>query len=157
PLYLAHTSQRSVSNHRRGPTIALHAIHSVADAFQASPSPRRLAATSRRIEFVILRTASSSPVAPHPASQRRSYLQLRGHGLPRHGLAPCCVHAFRGALGARPSGRREVGNPPYSPRLTTIRPEESLPRERSECPGCRAPTPIRSGHNQIETALVEFK
>src|SRR5690606_24879940 len=106
PLYLAHTSQRSVSNHRRGPTIALHAIHSVADAFQASPSPRRLAATSRRIEFVILRTASSSPVAPHPASQRRSYLQLRGHGLPRHGLAPCCVHAFRGALGAHSVSER---------------------------------------------------
>jgi hypothetical protein len=26
------------------------------------------------------------------------YLQLRGHGLPRHGLAPCCLCAFTGAL-----------------------------------------------------------
>src|SRR5690606_30528709 len=60
-------------------------------------------------------------------------------------------------VGARSSGRKEVGNSPYSLRITTIRPEESLPRERSECPGCRAPTQIRSGQNQIETALVEFK
>src|SRR5690606_28190103 len=33
PLCLAHTSPRSVSHHRRGPTIALHAIPCVADAF----------------------------------------------------------------------------------------------------------------------------
>jgi len=57
----------------------------------------RLVATSRRIEFVILRTASSLPVALHPASRRRSYLQLRGLGLPRHGLTPCCLRAFTGA------------------------------------------------------------
>src|SRR6266704_6106156 len=58
----------------------------------------RLVVTPRRIEFVILRTASSLPVALHPASQRRSYFQLRGHGLPRHGLPPCCLRAFTGAL-----------------------------------------------------------
>ncbi len=52
----------------------------------------------RRIEFVILRTASSPPVALHPASQRRSYLQLQGLGLPWHGLSPCWCRAFTGAL-----------------------------------------------------------
>ena len=36
----------------------------------------------RRIEFVILRTASSPPVALHPASQRRSYLRLQGLAYP---------------------------------------------------------------------------
>ena len=54
----------------------------------------------RRIEFVILRTASSPTVAPHITSQRRSYLRLRGLGLPRHGLSPCCVREFTSALGA---------------------------------------------------------
>ena len=61
--------------------------------------PSQLAATPCRIEFALLRTASSPPVALHPASQRRSYLRLRGLGLPRHGLSPCCVRAFTGALG----------------------------------------------------------
>ncbi|MFZ2124847.1 MAG: helix-turn-helix domain-containing protein, partial [Rhodoferax sp.] len=40
---------------------------------------------------------SSSPVALHPASRRRSYFQLRGLGLPRHGLSPCKCGAFAGA------------------------------------------------------------
>jgi len=38
----------------------------------------RLAATPRRIGFVILRTGLSPRVAPHPASRRRSYLWLQG-------------------------------------------------------------------------------
>ena len=37
----------------------------------------RLATALRRIRFVILRTAGSPPVAPHPASRRRSFLRLR--------------------------------------------------------------------------------
>ena len=40
-------------------------------------SPQRLG----RIEFVILPTSSSSPVALHPASRRRSYLRLSRPGL----------------------------------------------------------------------------
>jgi len=35
-----------------------------------------LAATRRRIGFVILRAARSLPAAPHPASRRRSCLPL---------------------------------------------------------------------------------
>jgi hypothetical protein len=30
------------------------------------------------------------------------YLQPRGLGLPRHGLSPCCLRAFTGALGGSP-------------------------------------------------------
>ena len=46
--------------------------------FQASPSLSRLARSPGRIEFVILRTSGSPPVAPHPASQQRSYVRFRG-------------------------------------------------------------------------------
>ena len=43
---------------------------------QASPSCRELAATLRRIGFVILQAIRSLPAALHPASRRRSCLQL---------------------------------------------------------------------------------
>lgn len=49
----------------------------------ASPLMSRLAASLGRNVFALLRTASSSPVAPHPASRRRSYLRLSGEGIPR--------------------------------------------------------------------------
>ena len=42
-----------------------------------SPLPSKLVATTGRIEFVILRTGRSPPVALHPASRRRSYFQLQ--------------------------------------------------------------------------------
>jgi len=47
----------------------------------ASPLTRRLATTTGRIEFVILRTGRSPPVAPHAASRRRSYVRLQGSNL----------------------------------------------------------------------------
>jgi hypothetical protein len=50
--------------------------------FQASPSSSRLATGTRRIRFVLLRTGSSPPVAPHPSSRRRSYLRLHGYDTP---------------------------------------------------------------------------
>ena len=102
---------------RRWPGYRFLRQYSVSDAFQASPSPSRLAATYRRIEFVILRTEGSLPVALHPASRRRSYLQLRGLGLPRHGLSPCCVHAFTGALGACLQANASTGTAPGKIRL----------------------------------------
>jgi hypothetical protein len=43
----------------------------------ASPFPSRLATTTGRIEFVMLRTSRSPPVASHPASRRRSYVRLQ--------------------------------------------------------------------------------
>ena len=44
---------------------------------RASPYGGRLAAKCRRIGFVNLQAAGSSPVALHPASRRRSYSRLR--------------------------------------------------------------------------------
>ena len=70
--------------------------YSVLRDFQASPRGCRLAAIRRRIRFVILRTDSSLPVTPHPASRRRSYLQLRSCGQLRQGLSPCRWHALTG-------------------------------------------------------------
>ncbi len=43
----------------------------------ASPFPSRLATTTGRIEFVILRTSRSPSVALHPLSRGRSYFRLR--------------------------------------------------------------------------------
>lgn len=50
------------------------------EASWASPFTSRLATTSGRIEFVILPTSGLSPVAPHPALRRRSYLRLSRSG-----------------------------------------------------------------------------
>ncbi len=54
---------------------------------RASPFNRRLADWSGRIEFVILRTTSSLPVALHLASWQRSYGSLQaGVGMPEKDL-----------------------------------------------------------------------
>ena len=47
----------------------------------ASPLGCRLATTAGRIEFVILRTSRSPPVALHPLSRGRSYFRLRSSDL----------------------------------------------------------------------------
>jgi hypothetical protein len=53
----------------------------------ASPLDRRLARRYGRIEFLIVRMARSPPVAPHPASRRRSYSRLQaGVGIPGEDL-----------------------------------------------------------------------
>jgi len=75
--------RRSVSNHPmpfrcRFITLPISATDSHATARGwTSPVTRRLVRTSGRIEFVILRTDSSSPVASHLASRRRSYSRLQ--------------------------------------------------------------------------------
>jgi hypothetical protein len=95
------TSRRSTSNHVDDPAIALHAITaSVTGVFQTSPQPSQLVVVPPPNRVRLLRTASSLPVALHPASRRRSYFQLRGLGLPRHGLPPCCVCTLVSALGS---------------------------------------------------------
>ena len=82
-------SEPSVSNHRPAPMVALTPNPSAPWASPplgkvwASPLGRRLARRYGRIEFVILRMAPSPPVAPHPASRRRSYVRLQaGVGIP---------------------------------------------------------------------------
>ena len=57
--------------------------------FRASPSSSKLATGSRRNGFVLLQTGGSPPVAPHPASRRRSFLRLQSHDTLRQGLPPC--------------------------------------------------------------------
>src|SRR5574340_1200928 len=64
----------------------------------ASPFPSGLATTTGRIEFVILRTSRSPPVALHPLSRGRSYFRLRSSSRDRDGL--------RAALHARARGRQ---------------------------------------------------
>ena len=74
----------------------------------ASPPYSRLATTTGRIEFVILRTGPSPPVAPHPASRRRSYVRLQSSNPTSAGtstllIQPTCkrtVTALRYRLGA---------------------------------------------------------
>ena len=74
---------------RRAPAHRFVYHFNVCGVFQTSPSPSKLVATLRQNGFVILKTDSSSPVTPHPASRRRSYLRLPGRGTPGHRLSPC--------------------------------------------------------------------
>ena len=98
PAYLAQTSRHSASSHAMYSCIVLFANCNVQDEFRTSPRMSRLVVTPRRNEFTLLRTASSLPVALHPASRRRSYLLLRSLGLLRHGLTPCNLCTVTGAL-----------------------------------------------------------
>ena len=68
-------------------------------AFWASPLPSGLATTTGRIEFVILRTDCSLPVALHLLLRERSYLQLMDSDQSMKGLAPFQSNALTGALG----------------------------------------------------------
>ncbi len=120
PAYLVHPSRRSASNHEGDSQVALAAMPALAMISRLRHFQCRLAITPRRIEFVILRTASSPPVAPHPASQRRSYLRLRGSGFPRsrtftllnkrlHGRTPERPLGAAGVLRRRPRNRSNPG------------------------------------------------
>ena len=51
------------------------------DVTWASPLASRLTTTTGRIEFVILRTNRSPPVAPHPVSRRRGYIRIQSSNL----------------------------------------------------------------------------
>jgi len=72
----------------------------------ASPLASRLATVTSRIEFVILRTSRSPPVAPHPASRRRSYLQLQ---CPDRTLAGTCTLPITRAHRRTSPGRKSWG------------------------------------------------
>ena len=77
-LYHRSVSNHPMPSHRRFNTLPISAAGFRALArVRTSPFTRRLVKTSGRIEFVILRTDSSSPVASHPASRRRSYIRLQ--------------------------------------------------------------------------------
>ena len=88
PRFLHHTFPSFHPQARDAPRHRFSHHCSVPSCFQTSPLTRKLVATPRRIGFVILRTDSSLPVAPHPASQRRSYLQLQSCDQLWRGLPP---------------------------------------------------------------------
>ena len=70
-------SEHSIPNHLTAPAVAFTHNPSARQAFWASPCSGRLAERTGRIEFVILRTALSSPVALHLLSRERSYCRLQ--------------------------------------------------------------------------------
>jgi hypothetical protein len=104
----AESSRRSVSNRKMPPLVrsGFFPGHYRADCSAPYRAfgvlgftlTRRLAATSRRIEFVILRTSSSSSVALHPLSRGRSNCQLRSSDQLRQGLSPCRFDTLTSAL-----------------------------------------------------------
>jgi hypothetical protein len=76
--------------------------------FQASPLMSRLATRSRRNRFVILRTAGSPPVAPHPASRQRSYLRFRSLRPAPARTCPVKTKRPHKAPSSRPPGPRSA-------------------------------------------------
>ena len=86
--YSALPSEHPAPNHVMCPTVAL-SVTSSAIGYSGlhrgtAGSPQHI----RRIGFVNLRAARSPPVALHPASQRRSYLQLQSCDKLWRGLPP---------------------------------------------------------------------
>ena len=91
-------SHRSASNHLLRPGVVLSRYPSTRQASPhswgvwVSPLASRLTATTGRIEFVILRTSGSPPVAPHPVSRQSSYSRLRaGERMPEGDFHPSDV------------------------------------------------------------------
>ena len=82
----------------------------------ASPPYSRLATTTGRIEFVILRTGRSPPVASHPASQRRSYVRLQSSNPTFTGTytLPISIH-LQAHIGVR---KADWFRPPFPPNRT---------------------------------------
>ena len=68
PAYLVTPAHRSTSNHTMQPLGHFNSHLSAHRVFRTSPSPSKLVTASCRIEFVILRTDDSPPIAPHPVS-----------------------------------------------------------------------------------------
>src|SRR5271156_6633389 len=87
--FLPFCLQPPVSPQRRFLTLPLSALDFLLAEVWASPYPCRLAANTGRIEFVILRTGSSLPVAPHLVSRRRNNSSLQaGERLPEEDFHP---------------------------------------------------------------------
>jgi len=85
--------------HGLGPPLVLPLVSRRSRSVRASPFPSRLATTSGRFGFVILRTGCSPPVASHPASRRRSYVRLSaGERMPRGDSHPPDRGTLSGAL-----------------------------------------------------------
>jgi hypothetical protein len=75
--FLPFCSQPPVPPQHRFITLPLSLLDFLLAELWASPQARRLAANTGRIGFVILRTGSSLPVAPHLVSRRRNNSSLQ--------------------------------------------------------------------------------
>ena len=69
------------------------------DVSWTSPFPSRLVTTIGRIEFALLRTGRSPPVALHPLSQGRSYHQLQSSNQTLTRTSTSLIRTLTGALG----------------------------------------------------------
>ena len=122
PASRTRPSDHSVSNHRWSPAVAFARYPSARQASRVPSSDRCpeddrcgsglrhwLAGSSGprgRIEFVILRTDRSSPVALHLASRPRSYVRLQaGERLPGRDFHPSVSCTLAGALAGGVSPR----------------------------------------------------
>ena len=101
-------------------------------AFWASPLPSGLATTTGRIEFVILRTDCSLPVALHLLLRERSYLQLMDSDQSMKGLAPFQSNALTGALG--PACRAGLRGHAATSDHTSWKEQQSVPVKRMCAP-----------------------
>jgi hypothetical protein len=98
---------------RRFLTLPLSALGFFLAEVWASPNPGRLAAITGRIEFVILRTGSSLPVAPHPVSRRRNNSSLQaGERMPKEDFHPSNQVHFQAHMTAFPQHVKPV---PFEP------------------------------------------
>ena len=116
PTSLIMPSDHSISNHLTLPCRSFHTlpVSSTGSLYWGRGFTVPLAGspvTPGRIEFVILRTGRSPPVASHPASRRRSYLQLQAWIA--FGLKRTCT-----SLTLCPRGR--TSGDFMSPSITTI-------------------------------------
>ena len=124
PLHVTRTSARSVSNHL-SPSRAQPVSCSRGCCRRLAPTPphgawgfglrhcaRGLATTTGRIEFdYCLPTKRSLPAALHPASRRRSCVQLPGAGLTRTGTFTQPFQCAHGRTGAGVSPALGVRSP----------------------------------------------
>ena len=108
-----------MSPRRRFRTLPL----SASGYFQASSLARRLAGTSGRIEFVILRTGHSPPVALHPVSRRMRLRSVTGRRVRAwRGLSPLssCTLASARAPASLPALGSASGSPSPVKKAGTI-------------------------------------
>jgi hypothetical protein len=117
------------------------------DVSWASPVPSRLATTTGRIEFVILRTSRAPPDALHLPSRERSFVQLQGAESPWQGLAPCRFDPLANALGRALRDRHPPGPPPT----------DELPIRATPLPPRRAATVVRPRRPQQATPEITGK
>jgi hypothetical protein len=89
-----------------------------------------------RIGFVILRTSRSPPVAPHPASRRRSYIRLRARDAgPKGTCTPLIVCAHGRTWSGHPAPTDDVSEARAVGAGSPNHPEDRARRHRASTKG----------------------